>query len=272
MIARVSSLELPIVAQASSLPVVMQARCLRHNQQHARGFTLIEILASLAVLAVGLTSVVAMVLGSSRISSMAAKRNVATIITTEALAEIQRRHLITSTKYGYSANQVGLLIETLKSPNPNTHDTDTNKQKNLVGEDPTLSLATWNQTLQPPYLSNPPAADNVHTMVWPLGPTPKYFAGAVVAPTNTTGADTDAFLANTAYRVIYRLERHPAWQMHTVDPVTGAVTYSPENPNSPFAGLYLLTLTVYADPTTRCKRLEQISDPVVVYLRDKKPR
>lgn len=240
----------------------------------APGFTLVEILAALAVLAVGLASVLAIVLRSSRISIEAARRNAAAMIISEAVAEIERRHLITSTNYGYSIDKVGLLIETLKSSNPNIH--DNYAYMNLAGEDKSTSSLFFdaqNHLRLPPYLSSatiPITPDTVNTLPWPLG-TPKYVAG----PTIEGNQGLDSTTSGTAYRVVYRLERHPDWQSHpAVDSGNGVLTYpyGSENLNSSFLGIYVLTLIVYADPTTVCARLEQISDPVVVYLRDKKAR
>jgi len=268
----------------------------------ARGFTLIEILAAMAILLVGLASVVSVVLGSSRFSNAAARRNVAAIIISEAVEDIQRRHLITSTNYGYSADKVGLLIETLKSPNPSVHTPNANVPdgvalSNLVTSSDPMRMATWNLNLQPLYLTPRPPPDAVNTLVWPLGISPKYFAGPAIQSNSGVGPDTSTPLyGNTAYRVIYRLERHPEWQPHTTDPQTAmtpfywgspvwqqgawaatgntasGTAYGPEVVGSPFAGMYVLTLAVYHDPTSQCASLEQVCDPVVVYLRDKKAR
>jgi len=228
------------------------------------GFTLVEILASLAVLAIGLSAVVAMVLGSGRITNATSNRNVAAMVIAEAAADIERRHLIADTSHGSNAAQVGLLIETLTSPNPNTHD-------GVSYQNIAPGAGSWDAWMKPPYRSNPPPLQNVNTLVWPLlalGQDPKYYGGALrpVAATNTVAA------SGGAYRVIYRLERHPAWHPHIEDPVTGEVSYAAENPQSPFAGIYVLTLTVYAERARLAAKLEQISDPVVMYVRDKKAR
>jgi len=271
----------------------------------AAGFTLVEVLAALAVLAVGLAAVLAMVLGSSRVSATAAKRNVAAALITEAVADIQNRHLITSNRYN-AASDIGLLVETLNSPNPNTHDYNRGGQSfmNLFPPN-TFNQTTWQQYCSPPYLLNlpPPAtapqADCVNTLLWPLpqpayppGPNPgqplhqasmsvngvattlyysdpKFYGGPLV---QASGNETNPNPSGTAYRAIYRLERHPDWHPHAVALDTGAVTYGGENPYSPMAGIYVLTLTLYADPSMKGLKLEQVSDPVVVYLRDRKPR
>jgi prepilin-type N-terminal cleavage/methylation domain-containing protein len=269
-----------IVAQASSLPA---------------GFTIVEVLAAMAVLAVGLAAVMAMVLGSTRVSATAAKRNVAAVLISEAVADIESRHLITSNAYN-PASDIGLLVETLASPNPNTH--DPRSFQNLFPPGTFAGKAVWDAYCAPPYLLNvpPPSImpppDCVHTLMWPLPQPPgqplrvqtlrvngtmatvyyadpKFFGGPLVQAANQLD---NPLPSGTAYRAIYRLERHPEWHPHTVDLATGLVTYSGEFASSPFAGIYVLTLTLYADPSMKGLRLEQISDPVVVYLRDRKPR
>ena len=231
--------------------------------RHApRAFTLVEILAALAVLGVGLTAIVGLVLGSVRLSGTAADRNIAKVIIAEAVADIERIHLITTNMLGVSApgispDEIGLLIETVNSPNPNTH--EMRYKTATVGStffDFQLSKYTQLKCFTPPLNA---AATN--TLLWPFSNGPRYEAGPVVA--GGAGDET-----SFAYRVIYRLERHPNWHPHSDD----CTTWQGEDSDSPFAGTYVLTLAVYRDLDRKGGRLEQTSDPMVMYLRDKKVR
>jgi len=69
------------------------------------------------------------------------------------------------------------------------------------------------------------------------------------------------------YRARYRLEKHPAWIPHDVDGLEGA-----ENTASEFRGIYLLSLCVYRDSEQNMSKPVQVSDPVVLYLKDRKDR
>ncbi|HEY3324625.1 MAG TPA: prepilin-type N-terminal cleavage/methylation domain-containing protein [Planctomycetota bacterium] len=219
------------------------------------GFTLIEVLATLAVLAIGLSAIVAMVLGSSRMSAVTVDRNIAAMIIPEAIADIERIHLVT--KDNAPANKisdVGRYIITAGDANG-----DTTK----LG-DP--------QTVYVPSVHNPAYANTqVNTrsmsqhmyprtgdltsslMVWPISQDPKYYGG--LRDTGSAGQ------VGTPFRAIYRLERHPDW-VKTGD-------------TSEYEGMYVLTVVVYKDREPKNvivnegHKYEQVSDPVVVYLRKK---
>lgn len=234
------------------------------------GFTLVEILAALAVLVIGLTSVISVVFASKRLADSALDRNNARAIITEAVNDIYLNHLIplSGTMNGLAvappASNAGLLLETLAySPNPNIHSTSLtpyknvdiyatnfNDQWNAYCNLPAINVVAVNQL--PP---NPPTAVG-NTMLWPYGSAPKYAAGSPgIGLTVTTPA--------LAYRVIYRLERHPLWHTHTDSTYNTA-----PNADSGYEGVYILTLVVYRDMDGKGGRLAQVTDPVMVYLRD----
>jgi prepilin-type N-terminal cleavage/methylation domain-containing protein len=205
------------------------------------GFTLIEVLTAMMVLAIGLAGVMSLVYGSSRAAQSASDRNIAAALLQEAIADIQRNHLITNPTVppGITpqADEVGLYIETWDSAGdgswPNLKSgAYTNATANLF---PLKSFYNPNWTKE---------------IFWPPSPAPKYYGG----PLGGGGVPT-----GTAYRVLYKLERHPNW-------LGGQLS---------FEGMYVLTLTVYKDlnpsvhPSNATKQLEQVSDPMVVYLRGK---
>lgn len=211
-----------------------------------RGFTLIEILAALGILAIGLSAVLAMVLGSTRISYATSDRNSATLAITDAMADIERLHLITSdtvAQVGGSSAHVGLYIATSEPAAgwPSIHAT------------PYANVTAYGGLLNQ-YVGVPPNDVSVppNTMIWPPSPDPRFYGG----PFREKGAGGTS--SGAAFRAIYRLERHPDWQA---------------NDASPYNGVYVLTLAVYRDidqqkpPADTTKRYEQVTDPVVVYLR-----
>jgi len=69
------------------------------------------------------------------------------------------------------------------------------------------------------------------------------------------------------YRTRYRLEKHSAWIPHDVDGLE-----DPENMASEFRGIYLLSLCVYRDSEQDMSKPVQVSEPVVLYLKDRKNR
>ena len=202
------------------------------------GFTLIEILAAMAILALGMVSVFGLVYGSMKLGVNAADRNAAAAIIPQAIEDIQRTYLVTGNMQFVGSpmhpttQQIDLMLLTVPSADP------------VVPSIQQAQFAPFRgaQVTQP--LTNA-----TNTATWPFGLDPVYYGGPVNA-----GASTDQ--TSYAYRVIFRLERHPQWLVDT----------------DVFAGMYMLTLTVYRDPGRKAARLEQISDPVVVYLRDKKVR
>ena len=211
----------------------------------AAGFTLIEVLTAMTVLAIGLAGVMSLVYGSSRAAQLASDHNIATIILQEAIADIQRNHLITNPMPGVGAVQpydVGLYVETWASGD---------------GMWPNISNPPYSSTLVKPDSARPSISlssfNNLNwknELFWPPSLAPKYYGG----PLGSGGVPT-----GTGYRVLYRLERHPNWISKT--------------PQLSFEYMYVLTLTVYKDlnpsvpPNSNKKQLEQISDPMVVYLR-----
>jgi prepilin-type N-terminal cleavage/methylation domain-containing protein len=237
------------------------------------GFTLIEVLITLLVLAIGLTGTLAIVMGSTRNGNKASDRNIAAIVLDEAIADIQRNHLITvpanstfpvaSTSYGATnvqVNELGLYIETIDTDTtgnhlwPNLQYAPSGTAGNYTGVKANNFLLSSfaNPKLFPnpndPNPASPTLPSNV--LLWPASSDPKYYGGPLKGPGVSTGV---------AYRVAYKLERSPNW-----------IAAAPNQFS--FDGVYVLTLTVYKDlnpavlPGSPKKQLEQISDPMVVYL------
>ena len=211
----------------------------------AAGFTLIEVLTAMTVLAIGLAGVMSLVYGSSRAAQLASDRNTAAILLQEAIADIQRNHLITNPMPGVGTVQpedIGLYVETWASGD---------------GLWPNINGGPFASTLVKPDALRPSVSLSSFTnpnwkneLFWPPSLAPKYYGGPIGGGGVPTG---------TGYRVLYRLERHPNWISAT--------------PQLTFEYMYVLTLTVYKDlnpsvpPNSNKKQLEQISDPMVVYLR-----
>lgn len=252
-----------------------------------RGMTLVEILAAIGVLVVGMTAIATMLVTSARFGKKALDRNTVAAVISEAVADIERRHLITSsmavngsaTPFVPPAEEVGLYIETVNSLDvPSIHNPSYG-QVTLDGGTHILS-----KTLEAKFLTAPDKA-KIHYAVWPL-PTenPKFIGGM-----GRTVGDLE-LASGTAIRILYKLERHPDWHEHTFDtnPSSasfGTVTYVPPvisdpinnpeeatNPNSPFRGVYVLTMVVYKQLNRDLSSIEQISEPYVVHLRDKRER
>jgi prepilin-type N-terminal cleavage/methylation domain-containing protein len=217
------------------------------------GFTLVEILVTLLVLSIGLASVLSLVFGSTRQAMLSTDRNLASVLVPEAVADIERMHLITpvmATRIddaGHQTDYVGELVDTVDIMN--------GPYKWVPLSDSTS--AQFSQfAVDRGVLGSADEAPTVQSLLtWPLSATPRYYAGM---PANNVEAP------GMAYRALYRLEGHPDWKAR--------------GEASPYAGLYILTLTIYRDlnpnvhPQKNNKRYEQVSDPMVVYLRDKKVR
>ncbi len=219
----------------------------------ARAFTLVEVLTTLAVLAIGLSAVVAIVMGSGQMSATARNRNIAAMIIPEAVADIERLHFIASPTLGsltVPTGDVGYFIE--------THNTTPADGLNPITHLPWPSIEASPYTGLRVYGSNTLAdyrrvAGLGTQMIWPPSPDPKFYGGM-----------RNKDIANgTAFRVFYCLERHPDWRTSVRPPIT----------QSSMEGIYVLTLAAYRDMTPKAPaanadhKYEQISDPVVVYLR-----
>jgi prepilin-type N-terminal cleavage/methylation domain-containing protein len=236
------------------------------------GFTLIEILVALLILAIGMAAVVGLVIGAQRISNNTSDRNIARALITEAVADIERMHLITNpmpNAIAVPADEVGLLLETTNwlpaekwaapatpelNPNPNIH---RGIYRNVEFDtrpvyDTTLGILDGSSGFHkfncfPPAMADHPK-NTLSTLIWPWNVVdPKLIGGQ-----NNGASDPTSY----GYRIIYRLERHLDW------------VYD----DDVYAGIYVLTLTAYRDMDRKGGRLEQLCDPMVVYLRDKKVR
>ncbi|MCZ7643687.1 MAG: prepilin-type N-terminal cleavage/methylation domain-containing protein [Planctomycetota bacterium] len=200
----------------------------------APGFTLVEILATLAVLLIGLGAVIAMVFGSQRQSVIASDRNAASILLADAVREIEQDHLITpeirASYAGIADADVGLYIQTLTNA-PQSDDI----------------AAYGNVTAAGHPLGGDGNAGNLNE--WPRRP-----AKALQ-------------LGSGQYRARYRLEKHPLWWPHDADGNEGAETVE-----STYRGIYVLTVVCYRDEDGNMNEPVQVSDPAVVYLKDRKLR
>ena len=209
------------------------------------GFTLIEVLTAMMVLAIGLAGAMSLVYGSSRAAQAASDRNASAIVLQEAFEDIKRIHLITRPMPGVGTvtdDDIGLYVETLSTGDgtwPNCKAGPFAGTQTSANGSPGVTLSSY----RPALLTN--------TLAWPFTPAPKYYGlglGAIAGP------------GVPGFRVLYKLERHPDW-------VAGA-SFSLE-------GVYVLTATVYKDlnPTVAVsngnKKFEQVSDPMVVYLRSR---
>lgn len=222
----------------------------------ARGVTLIEILTALAVLAFGLAAIVALFLTSVQTSHVAVDQNAAALLIPEAIRQIEREHLITTKVCDDNGDtayaRLGEFVETLDYGFPlSNSDTATfpNAKVGAIVKGGLVDLAD---------------ANGGNFGFWPHED------------------DRPRIVAGTPYRLRYRLERFPGdgaadanrWYWHE----DSSGVYDPENPASPYRGVYLLTVVCYRQtrndvpPAGLLGALVQVSDPVVVQLCDRKAR
>ena len=249
-----------IVVQASSLQRKAQGQLALSGQAgslHHKGFTLIEVLTAMMVLAIGLSGTISLIYGSTRAANTATDRNVATSLMQEAIADIQRNHLIGTTMPGVTvpAADVGLYVETWDSggslPSPDGNPSWPNLKNGVFANAGANAFKNFRPSAATIAPWNNPTTQWSKELFWPYTAAPRYYGGPL-AGTAPTG---------TAYRVLYKLERHPNWI---------AVP-----PQLAYEGVYVVTMTVYKDlnPIVHVndaftpKHLEQVSDPTVVYLR-----
>jgi len=245
----------------------------------ARGLTLVEVMAAMAVLVIGVSSVTLMMFTGAKFTRASLERNAASMIISEAIPEIERRHLITSQMartglpdmvLGSSDPHLGLFIETVSnnyplgtSTCPDIHDPEYSAVKisETMTHGDAFALKCFD-TLTP---------DQIHMSMWPMpsltsGELPKTYGSLQIL----RGGDKSPH--GTPLRVLYRLERHQEWHQHSLD-ANGIATYPlPEDENSLYRGVYVLTLAVYKDSKRDGSTLEQVTDPYVVYLNDKRVR
>ncbi|MFH0939879.1 MAG: prepilin-type N-terminal cleavage/methylation domain-containing protein [Planctomycetota bacterium] len=223
------------------------------------GFTLIEILVALLVLVIGLASVASLLFAGRRVSNTTVDRNIAQIIITEAVADIERAHLITENMVAATHKaDVGLFLETVVGGTPSIHDTTYGTA--FISDGKTFNDHLTHYCGLGCYYPQYPKKEETNTLIWPFVNNPKYTGGMFSSSSPNYDAKKD--LQAIAYYVIYRLERHPKWLANDLG----------------YQGTYVLTLVVYRDLAInrdsydKKSRLEQVTDPVVVYLRDKKIR
>lgn len=205
-----------------------------------RGFTLIEVLVSLFVLSIGLAGAIAVIYGSVKAGVNASDQNIATILLPDAIEEITRIHSITKGS-ALAPADVGLFIETWDSAGDGSWPNIKNGPYKTATAGGLFQIGQYTPTIAAPLWSK--------MVFYPIEPNPKYYGGPPGQSLNNS--------SGPGYRVLYKLERHPSW-------VAGQMS---------FENMYVLTAAVYKDlnpnvhPANPKKRVEQISDPVVVYLR-----
>ncbi len=235
----------------------------RRERGNARGFTLVEILTSMFVLMLGIIGILSVIMRSSQMGTAASDRNNASVLLVEAIADIQRMHLITTpyaTTYGLTAYD-GEFMDTisLKSGTNPFENASLPYAVNGVSSQFVLDDIAYTAAGTPANLA-----------YWPLNPA----LSRVMGQYPQAGGDQLLNNNGSTYRALYRLEPNPDW---VPDP-TNRDPLTRENLDSAYVGQYLLTIAMYRDldpakPTTDAtKRLQQIADPIVVTLRDKKVR
>lgn len=213
----------------------------------ARGVTLIEVLTALVVLAFGLAAIVALFLTSVQTSHVAVDQNAAALLIPEAVKQIEQEHRISA---AIDPTHEGEFIETLDySPFGDSVAPFNGVQVGAIVKGGLVDLAD---------------GSGGNFGFWPHED------------------DKPRLIAGTPYRLRYRLERFPGdsatdlnrWYWHD----DSSSVYDPENPASPYRGVYLLTIVCYRQtrndvpPADLLSAMVQVSDPVVVQLCDRKAR
>ena len=190
---------------------------------------------------IGFAAVIGLFLGTVQHGQLVSDRNAAAVLIPDAARQIEKEHLITAqTQAAFPsipASKIGMFIETLQS----AAESD---------DDPVYGNVTVNGA---------PLGMPGNLNEWPRRPA------------------RPAMLGGGNYRVRYRLEKHPAfepatsndWMPHDIK--TGVAT-GPENVSSSFRGVYVLTLLCCRDNEQDMSKPVPVSDPIVVYLRDRKMR
>lgn len=234
------------------------------------GFTLVEILTALFVLVIGICGTLAIVMRSAQMGTAASDRNNASILIPEAIDEIKRTLILSSTdatKYGITSDHVGEFMDTV-GLNDNT-----NPFANVAFPDYPLGSGstTFKGVVYRYPVKDTVTGNKLSLVYWPLNTRGARVLGQrlMTDPGQRLGTN-----GNT-YRALFKLEPHPEWVSNPFDR-----SVNRENPGSAFVGVYVLTLTMYRDLnpdarigfTDQTKKLQQISDPVVVFLHDSKVR
>lgn len=240
-----------------------------------RGLTLVEILTALFVLAVGLGSVMAIVVRSANMGSFASDRNNASILITEAVEDIKHMMLIGDREIaaGLPESARGEMMDTMglgtaANPYNNIVFYDINFN-NTTSQNPTPN----NTQFQFQSLAYKNGSQPTDLAYWPFSVKYSRTLGMFPTPVVLGGSASGDSMYNKigiAYRALWKLTPHVDW----VNPATRV-----ENPDSAYAGVYVLTIALYRDlesakalTDSKPKRLEQISDPVVLQVHDKKVR
>lgn len=219
----------------------------------AGGFTLVEILAALAILAFGLAGIMSVIYLGVKQGGAAADRNAVALVVPQAVELIERQHLITTeTMTAYDPGhpeEVGAYIETLNGAD--TGDGGPYAAVKVGKNGKTLGNGQLNAISPLSFL--------------PTDPNEFFYVGDHVS----FDAGAESYTHSSSYRVHYRLEKHPDWWPHNDN---GTYAADDEYVDSPFVGVYVLTLTVYRASSSTLSNDRQVGNPVVIYLHDKKAR
>ena len=235
------------------------------------GMTLVEILTALFVLVIGISGTLAIVMRSAQMSTAAGDRNNASVLIPEAIEDIKHLLAISSTMTTSNGGDLnpyyaGMFMDTLSLNDPSNPFGSSNSCRIPYRTSGSASTASLNQ------LAYPPNAAATNLAYWPLNPTASRVMGQFPQP---AGVDPLLNSSGAAYRALFKLEPHPDWIKDA-----NSHLLANDDPTSAFAGIYILTVTMYRDldpgvSTTSVnpmKKLQQVSDPVMVFLRDSKVR
>ena len=240
--------------------------------------SLIEVLSALFVLAIGLASVMSIVTRSANMGDYASNRNNAAVLLPEAIADIERMSLITTelaAANGLDKSYVGELMETTSLGS------GANAFNNVLfqyPQGPTGDATHPNSAFSYKQLAYVNGASASNLAYWPFSLQYSRVLGMfppITVKANKRGSFSDNLsdITGPAYRALFKLEPHQDWFVLQVDGTRV------ENVDSAFVGVYVLTIAMYRDIEpqksildSKGKKLEQLTDPTVVYLRDKKVR
>ena len=255
---------------------------LQSTRRRSRGFTLVEILTSLFVLVIGITGTLAIIMRSAQMGTAAADRNNASVLIPEAIDDIKRMMALPNDRNSafYNFYAIGLSAHAGELMDTVDLTGGTNPFANVAisySIPARTSVQTWPlKNLTYPLVSKDQSTGRDLSLVyWPLNPG---YARVMGQQQLTTAGFQTLGKNGVMYRALFKLEPHSDWVPNPYDR-----SATRENVGSEFVGVYVLTLTMYrftdpepakplSDTSNTQKRLQQIADPVVVYLHDTKVR
>jgi len=208
-----------------------------------RGFTMAEVLATLFVIIICSSAVIAVFFTGTRDAISASDRNAAGLLYSEAQREIEKDHLLTpemATTLGIDPIQYGGTLVATVASDPESENNSTAPYQDVFFygaeklNDGIFTLKSCREAV------------GSDVAVWPPpSATPRNIGGGY-------------------YRVRYTLEKHPDW--------VAAFGNSTTEELCPMRGVYVLTMICYSDNHQDMSSLVQVAQPVVVYLHDRKAR